>query len=92
MTRRNGIDAPRELDVVEVITGGLEVPRGTQGTVVDDLGDGNLMIEIAREAGSTAGLPIVPAAGVQVIWRFHNGSGQPVGNHGRPILFQSRAL
>lgn len=70
MTARNGSEPPRELDVVEVTADGLDIPRGTQGTVVDDLGDGNLVIEIVRADGSTAGLPVLPATSVRVVWSF----------------------
>lgn len=60
---------PRELDIVEVVTDGAEVPRGTRATVVHDFRDGNLMLEVVRPDGQAAAMPIVAPQDVRVVWR-----------------------
>ncbi len=75
MTRRRDVngaaDAPRELDVVEVVVDGAEVPRGTRGTIVDDPGTGTYLLVVVDETGQTRALPEVSREQVRVVWRLH---------------------
>ncbi len=67
--RVNGIELPRELDIVEVAADDLELARGAQATVVHDYGDGTLLLEVVQEDGQAAAMPVVPQSGGRVIWR-----------------------
>ena len=73
--------APRELDVVEVVADGAAVPRGTQGTVVHDYENGDLVLEVVGPDGQATALPVVSRHHVRVIWRTP--AGRPVATTAR---------
>jgi hypothetical protein len=63
------MQAPRELDVVEVVADGAGVPRGTQATVVHDYANGDLLLEVVGPDGQATAMPVVSRRAVRVIWR-----------------------
>src|SRR5262245_40102970 len=72
-------DAARELDVVEIVVDGAEVPRGTRATVIHDFGDGTFMLEVVGAAGEAEAMPVVGRGDVRVVWRLPAGEQNTAG-------------